>query len=71
MQFNKAKCKVLNVSWSNPKHQCRLEDEWIESSPAIKDLRILLCEKLVMRCVLSAQKVSCILGCMKRAWPAG
>lgn len=37
MQFNKARCKVLNVGWSYPKHQCRLEDEWIESSPAMKD----------------------------------
>ena len=48
-QFNKAKCKVLNVSWSNPKHQCRLGDEMQESSPAERDLKALIDGKLNMR----------------------
>ncbi|TRZ22320.1 hypothetical protein HGM15179_004781 [Zosterops borbonicus] len=33
MKFNKAECKVLHMGWGNPQYLCRVEDEWIESSP--------------------------------------
>ena len=70
IRFNTSKCKVLHLSGGNLHYQYKLEDVRTEHSLAGKDGVLvngsLGHECALQKCVVTAQKANCILGCIKR-----
>ncbi|GAB0207914.1 mitochondrial enolase superfamily member 1 [Grus japonensis] len=69
MKFNKSKCQILHLGQNNTRHEYKLEEEWLESSPAERDLEVLVNSRLnrSQQCALAAKRANCILRCIKHS----
>ncbi|PKU26995.1 hypothetical protein llap_22701 [Limosa lapponica baueri] len=69
MKFNNNKCRILHLGWSNNGHKYKLGEEWLGSSPAERDLEVLIDSRLHMsqQRALAANRENRILGCIKHS----
>ena len=69
MNFNREKCKVLQLGRKNELHRSRMEDTWLDNSTCERDLGVLVDYKLNMsqQCDAAAKKANAILGCINKS----
>lgn len=61
IKFNKLKCQILYLGWSNAVHKNHLGEQRLESSPAEKDLG----GAAWQQCALAVKRANCILSYIK------
>jgi len=68
MEFNKGKWWVLHLGWNNAGCRYRLEDKWLESSSAERDLEVLVYNRpdRIQQYALVAKEANCTLRCIKQ-----
>ncbi|KAK4816598.1 LOW QUALITY PROTEIN: hypothetical protein QYF61_018646, partial [Mycteria americana] len=69
MKFNKNTCQILHLGQSNAGHKYKLGEEWLESSPAERDLGVLLDTRLTtsQQGALTTKRANRILGCIQHS----
>ncbi|KAK4810130.1 hypothetical protein QYF61_009525 [Mycteria americana] len=67
MKFNKHNCRILHLGRSNTGHKSKLGEERLESSPAERDLGVLIGSGLnrSQQRALAAERANPIPGCIK------
>lgn len=65
-KFQKHKCWMLHLGWSDAAHKHSLGEEFLESSPAERHLRVLAGSRFnrSQQCALADKRANSILGCM-------
>jgi len=69
MKFNKSKCWILHLGWSNGGYKYELGEEWLENSPAESNQGVLVSSGLSrsQQSVLAAKRANPILGASNTA----
>jgi len=72
MKFNKSKCQILHLGWSNAGHKYKLGEEWPENSPAERGLGVLVNSRVnrSQQLALAAKRANRTLGCIKHSIPS-
>lgn len=72
MMFNKKRCQVLHLVLNNSMQHYSIEEEWLKSCPAEKNLRALVSSWLISQlCAQVANKPNGILACIRSRVAAG